>query len=92
MTHLPEADSSIIVSFLTSSLQHIKAGEGVIGSVRSGNRDADVFPDADRFDIHRRIDQGKNLAFGHGPHRCQAEWLSRKEIEVAIGNPLTFLF
>ena len=49
-----------------------------------------MFPDPDRFDIHRKLSPGQNLAFGYGPHRCQAEWLSRLEVEVAIGRSLPF--
>lgn len=64
----------------------MKAGEGIICSVRSANRDSDVFPDPDRFDIYRDSAAGQNLAFGYGTHRCQAEWLSRLVLEVAFGK------
>ena len=57
--------------------QCIKKGEGVICSVQSADRDEYVFPNPDRFDIHRKIDPASILGFGHGPHRCQGEWLSR---------------
>lgn len=41
----------------------------------SGNRDAAVFPDPDRFDVTR--DVGPSLAFGAGPHFCAGAWASR---------------
>ncbi|RJE27004.1 Cytochrome p450 [Aspergillus sclerotialis] len=72
-----------------AAIQYIKAGEGVIGSVRSANRDPDMFPVPDRFDIHRMICPSQNLAFGYGPHRCQGQWLSRLELEVALGRILS---
>lgn len=49
----------------------------------SGNRDAAVFPDPDRFDITR--DVGPSLAFGAGPHFCAGAWASRALVaEVAL--------
>ena len=56
-------------------------------AVQAGNRDPDVFPKPHNFDIRRNINPDKNLAFGYGPHRCQAQWLSRAELEVAFGEP-----
>jgi hypothetical protein len=41
----------------------------------SGNRDAAVFPDPDRFDVTRKV--GPSLAFGAGPHFCAGAWASR---------------
>ena len=49
----------------------------------SANRDADVFDDADRFDITR--DTSKSLSFGAGPHYCAGAWASRTLIaDVAL--------
>lgn len=53
--------------------------------MQSGNRDGDVFPNPHQFDIRRSVDPEKNLAFGYGTHRCQAQWLSRVELEVVFG-------
>ncbi|KAL4876111.1 cytochrome P450 55A2 [Aspergillus karnatakaensis] len=64
--------------------QTIKAGEGIIASNQSANRDEDVFPDPDTFDLHRQIDSEKNLAFGFGDHRCVAEALARAELEAVF--------
>ncbi|KAK1623892.1 cytochrome P450 55A3 [Colletotrichum phormii] len=63
----------------------IKAGEG-IASTQSGNRDEDVFPDPDVFDMHRTPDPNHALGFGFGPHRCIAEPLARAELEVVFAT------
>jgi len=64
----------------------IKAGEGIIASNQSGNRDEDVFPDPDKFDINRKRYAEEALGFGYGPHRCIAEWLARAELEIVFGE------
>ncbi|KAL3462898.1 cytochrome P450 55A2 [Aspergillus heterothallicus] len=65
--------------------QLIKAGEGIIASNQSANRDADVFPDdPDTFNLHRKIDSEKNLAYGFGDHRCVAEALARAQLEAVF--------
>ncbi|KAL2820434.1 cytochrome P450 55A2 [Aspergillus granulosus] len=64
--------------------QLIKAGEGIIASNQSANRDADVFPDPDTFNLHRKIDSEKNLAYGYGDHRCVAEALARAQLEAVF--------
>jgi nitric oxide reductase len=53
----------------------------LIASNQAANRDPDVFPEPDKFDIYRTMDQDKNLAFGYGEHRCIAEALSYAELE-----------
>lgn len=57
----------------------IRAGEGIIASNYSGNRDGDAFPDPDVFDIRRKFDK-EPLAYGWGPHRCIAETLAKVEL------------
>jgi cytochrome P450 len=52
----------------------------------SANRDEREFPDADRFDIHRKI--GNHLSFGHGIHFCLGAALARVEARVALDEVL----
>ncbi|KAL4808645.1 cytochrome P450 [Aspergillus unguis] len=87
--HTPSALNSRRVSVQDTKLggHEIKANTGIIGSVRSANRDERVYPNPDKFDMNRQIDQNCNLAFGYGPHNCQGQWLSRLEL-VAVFRAL----
>ncbi len=64
----------------------IPAGEFVLASLSSANRDDSRFPDADKFDITRP--PGGHLAFGHGIHYCLGAPLARIEGEIAVGTLL----
>jgi cytochrome P450 len=61
----------------------IPAGSEVLFGITSGNRDASVFPDPDRFDPGRGATQ--ILSFGHGQHFCLGSHLARREMEVSLG-------
>lgn len=56
----------------------IAAGDSVLLSYVSGNRDEDVFGDPFRFDVGR--DPNKHLAFGYGVHFCMGAALARMEV------------
>ena len=56
----------------------IAAGESVLLSYVSGNRDEDIFDDPFRFDVGR--DPNKHLAFGYGVHFCLGAALARMEV------------
>ena len=56
----------------------IAAGESVLLSYASGNRDEDVFDDPFRFDVGR--DPNKHIAFGYGVHFCLGAALARMEV------------
>lgn len=56
----------------------IAAGESVLLSYVSGNRDEDVFDDPCRFDVTR--DPNKHIAFGYGVHFCLGAALARMEV------------
>lgn len=60
----------------------IAAGESVLLSYVSGNRDEDVFDDPFRFDVTR--DPNKHIAFGYGVHFCLGAALARLEGRVGI--------
>jgi cytochrome P450 len=56
----------------------IGAGESVLLSYVSANRDEDVFYKPVKFDVGR--DPNKHLAFGHGVHFCLGAALARMEV------------
>jgi cytochrome P450 len=60
--------------------QKLRQGQGVLFLYRSANRDEREFPDADRFDIHRR--PARILSFGHGTHVCLGQHAARLEAKV----------
>jgi nitric oxide reductase len=68
----------------------IKAGEGIIASNQSANRDEDIFPNPDVFDIHRKRGEEEALGYGWGEHRCVAEGLARAELEIVFGEYMFF--
>ena len=52
----------------------------------SAGRDEHVYPDPERFDIHRRTDQ--HVSFGTGPHFCLGAALARLEGRIALEETL----
>lgn len=63
--------------------QEIKKGDFVAMLYGSGNRDEDMWSDADTFDITRGIEP-KHLSFGWGLHRCIGAALGRSEIRLTL--------
>jgi cytochrome P450 len=76
---------------LTTSLAgvEIPAGAKVLGIWASANRDPEVFPDPDRFDITR--DASRHITFGHGIHFCLGAHLARLEGQAALEGLLPHL-
>jgi len=62
----------------------IKAGQSVLLSYPSGNRDDDVFPDPYAFDVGRS--PNRHLAFGFGVHYCLGAMLARMELKAFFGE------
>ena len=56
----------------------IAAGESVLLSYVSANRDEDAFEDPFRFDVGR--EPNKHVAFGYGVHFCMGAALARMEV------------
>jgi cytochrome P450 len=60
----------------------IPAGSLVLALVASANRDEQVYPDPDRFDIDRGSQGG--IQFGRGIHFCIGAALARMEVRIAL--------
>ncbi|MEJ1968100.1 MAG: cytochrome P450 [Rhizomicrobium sp.] len=58
----------------------IKTGESVQLLYISGNRDEEVWPDADRFRVGR--ENNRHVAFGYGAHLCLGQHLAKMEIRA----------
>jgi cytochrome P450 len=60
--------------------RQIKAGERLMMCFPSGNRDEEVIPHADVFDIDRK--PNRHLGFGHGGHMCIGQRIARAELQI----------
>ncbi|TMR13594.1 cytochrome P450 [Nonomuraea turkmeniaca] len=69
--------------------QLIRKGDNVLLLYPSANRDADVFPEPDRFDVGRRPND--HIAFGLGGHFCLGNSLARLELRVMFERLLSRL-
>lgn len=63
--------------------QQIKAGEKVVMWYISANRDENIFPDAERFDVARE-NARRHIGFGHGIHRCVGARLAEVQLQAVI--------
>jgi cytochrome P450 len=64
----------------------IRAGDKVVVSFTSANRDDAVFDEPDRFDVRRS--PNPHLSFGHGPHFCLGAQLARVQMRALFGELL----
>jgi cytochrome P450 len=67
--------------------QRIREGDKVTLYYPSANRDENVFPEPDRFDIGRSPNE--HLAFGFGEHYCVGAHLARMQLRVLFEEVLT---
>jgi cytochrome P450 len=85
-----EAPSPVQARYVTRDTEHhgqkVPEGSAMLLLVASANRDERRYPDADRFDIHRKIIH--NLTFGYGIHFCLGAALARLEGRVALDEVL----
>jgi cytochrome P450 len=65
----------------------IAKGRFVHAMVGSANRDPEIFPEPDRFDITRT--PNRHVTFGVGAHYCPGASLVRLEVEEALRALLT---
>ncbi len=81
-----EAPTALLPRFAPTDVSwagvEIPAGSEVIFGITSGNRDAGVYADPDRFDPDRKA--ANILSFGHGLHFCLGSHLARREMEVSL--------
>ncbi len=63
--------------------KQIKKGDKVVMWYASGNRDEDVFADADAFDIARE-NARRNVSFGFGIHRCMGKRLAELQLRILL--------
>ncbi|GAA3461766.1 cytochrome P450 [Saccharothrix longispora] len=61
----------------------VRAGEGVMASIGSANRDPRAFDAPDELDLGRT--PNPHLALGAGPHFCLGAQLARIELQEALG-------
>jgi cytochrome P450 len=66
--------------------QRIRAGDKVVVSFTSANRDETVFPGADQLDLRRH--PNPHLVFGHGPHFCLGSHLARVQVTALFTEVL----
>ncbi|MCZ2826232.1 MULTISPECIES: cytochrome P450 [unclassified Modestobacter] len=64
----------------------VRAGDKVVVSFTSANRDERVFPEPDRFDVRRA--PNPQLSFGHGPHFCLGAQLARVQMRSLFAELL----
>ena len=67
--------------------QTVPAGSAMLFVAGAANRDDRVYPEPDRFDIHRKIPS--LLTFGVGAHFCLGAALTRLEGRIALDELLT---
>ncbi|MFG1646933.1 cytochrome P450 [Amycolatopsis sp. NPDC049252] len=60
----------------------VRAGEAVLPGIPAANRDPEVFPAPEEFDITRG--DNPHLSFGHGTHFCTGAALARMELQEAL--------
>jgi cytochrome P450 len=85
-----EAPSPVQARSVTHDVAHhgetVPEGSVMVLLNGSANRDDRMFPDGDRFDIHRDISH--HLSFGYGIHFCLGAALARLEGRVALDEVL----
>ena len=85
-----ESPSPVQARYVTKDVEHhgrpVPAGSAILLLTAAANRDERRFPDADRFDVNRKIDH--HLAFGYGIHFCLGSALARLEGRIALDEVL----
>jgi cytochrome P450 len=61
----------------------IARGDYLALSFISANRDEEVWPDADRLDVTRKVNPN-HVTFNHDPHVCLGQALARMELKIVV--------
>ncbi|MDZ3992560.1 cytochrome P450 [Pseudomonas sp. Teo4] len=64
----------------------IPANKMIRFMIASANRDPDVFPNPDCFDLTREVDSAGNLTFGIGAHQCPGMIISKAEVYAVFNT------
>ncbi len=77
-------------SAATIANRAVQAGDKVVVSFMSANRDENAFDDPDAFNIRRYSRRGtsRHLVFGYGPHFCLGAHLARVQMRALFGELL----
>ncbi|MFE4058947.1 cytochrome P450 [Streptomyces sp. NPDC059096] len=80
---------SVGKTFMRTALEDVElgghtigAGQSLILSYNTANRDPERFADPHVLDLHRQ--DGAHMAFGHGIHQCLGQQLARVQMRVAF--------
>jgi cytochrome P450 len=76
---------------VTAGGVEIPEGSGVLMMWAAANRDPNVFPNPDVFDLDREVGRNRLMTFGFGLHACMGQPLARMEMKVALEELLTRL-
>jgi pimeloyl-[acyl-carrier protein] synthase len=78
--------SRIVAEDIELRGMRFEPGQVVLTALAAANRDPEVFPDPDRFDVTRQ--PNRHLAFGHGIHYCLGAPLAVVEARIAFESLL----
>ena len=67
--------------------RRIGRNQMIVAALAAANRDPEVYPDPDRFDLTRKA-PAPHLGFGWGTHFCLGAHLARLEMESALRTVL----
>lgn len=86
MRYVPLVAGTVFARYATEDIELggvlVRAGEAVVASLPSANRDERYFPEPDRLDFHRR--SNPHVGFGHGIHYCFGAQLAKMELQVTV--------
>jgi cytochrome P450 len=88
MRYVPLVAGTVFARYATVDIMVgetlVRAGEPVVASLPSANRDERVFTHPEELDFHRPA--YPHLGFGHGIHYCFGAQLARMELQVAVAT------